>query len=160
VRALSVALLVAAACGGKPSSQAQGRPEDVAKAVFEALKAGGIDPLEPHLLTAEEAKRLTGVALDDSAERERWSHRFAQHNERLGVDWATAALGRTRVRVDSMGAGARVSAEIVSETGTVALDVAVTKVGARWVFQDVKVAKGDAPKQAAPAGEEDGCGED
>ncbi len=149
-------LLLAAACGEKP--RAQGRPEEVAKAVFEALKTGEIGPLEPHLMTAEEAERVTGVVLDDAVERDRWRDLFAQHHERLNVDWETAAAGRPKVKYDPMGQGAVVKLPIKSERGTVVVDVAVTKVGRRFVFAGVKPAAGAEPKQAAPeeGGDRDG----
>src|SRR5512139_918975 len=64
VRTLCVCVFLLAACGGsKP--KAQGRPEEVANAAFEALKAGEIGPIEPHMMTAEEQKKVTGVVLDD-----------------------------------------------------------------------------------------------
>lgn len=153
MRTLFPCLLLLAACGGaKP--KAQGRPEEVAKAVFLALKEGEIGPIEAHLMTAEEQKKVTGVELDDGVLRDRWRDLFAQHHERLNVDWATAAPGTPKVKYDPMGQGAVVNLPIRSERGTVAVDVAVTKVGRRFVFAGVKPAAGAEPKQAAP--EEDG----
>jgi hypothetical protein len=152
-----------AACGGKPSAQPTGRPQDVAKATFEALKAGGIGPLEPHLMTPEEAKRIMTVALDDSVERERWERMIVHGHERLPVDWATAKLGATKVKLDAMGGRANVTFGITSEKGTVSLEIEVLKVGQRYVFQELKLPKGvPPPKEAAPAGdeEEEGCGGD
>jgi hypothetical protein len=155
VRALLPGLLLLAACGGaKPS--APGRPEEVAKAAFEALKAGEIGPLEPHLMTSEEARKITGVVLDDSTERERFERLLAQHHERLNVDWETAAPGQVKVKYDPMGQGAVVKLPITSARGAVEVDVAVTKVGRRYVFAGVKPAAGAEPKQAAPGSEEDG----
>jgi hypothetical protein len=153
VRTLLVCFLLLAACGGdKPKPQ--GRPEEVATAVFLALQAGETGPLEPHLMTAEEAKKVTGVDLDDGVERDRWRDLFAQHHERLNVDWATAVAGRPKVKYDPMGQGAVVNLPIKSERGTVSVDVAVTKVGRRFVFAGVKPAAGSEPKQAAPDEEE------
>ncbi len=154
-------LLLLAACGGKPSNQASGRPQDVANATFEALKAGGIGPLEPHLMTPEEAKRIMTVALDDSEERERLDRLMAQEHERLPVDWATAKLDATRVRMDALTGRAAVSFLVTSEKGSAPLEIEVLKVGQRYVFQDLKLPKGvPPPKEAAPAEEEDGCGGD
>lgn len=153
MRTILACFLLLAACGGsKP--KAQGRPEEVANAAFEALKAGEIGPIEPHMMTAEEQKKVTGVVLDDSAERDRLRDLFAQHHERLNVDWATAAAGTPKVKYDPMGQGAVVSLPIKSERGTVSVDVAVTKVGRRFVFAGVKPAAGSEPKQAAPDEEE------
>ena len=151
-------LLLVAACGGAKST-AQGRPEDVAKATFEALKAGGIEPLESHLMTAEEARKITGVVLDDSTERERWESLVAQHHERLNVDWETAVPGAAKVKYDPMGVGANVALAITSSRGAVTVDVAVTKVGRRFVFAGVKPGPGaEQPKQAAPDEESEGDG--
>jgi hypothetical protein len=161
VRALLPALLLVAACGGgKPSSQPQGRPQDVANAVFEALKAGSMGPLEPHMMTAEESKRITGITLDDTAERERLERLVTQEHDRLPVEWATAKAGATRVKVDPMGGRANVSLPIASEQGSVTVEIEVLKVGQRYVFQGLKPSKGTGPKHPAPAEEEDGCGED
>ena len=150
-------LLLVAACGGAKSPP-PGRPEDVAKAAFEALKAGGLEPLEAHLMTAEERRKVTGVDLDDSAERERWQSHIAQQHERLNVDWETAVPGAMRVKYDTMGIGANVTLAITSSRGTVGVDVAVTKVGRRFVFADVKARPGAEPKQPAPSESEEGGG--
>jgi hypothetical protein len=153
VRGITVVLLLVAACGGATKPQPQGRPEDVAKAAFEALKVGNIAPLEPHLITAEESRKITGVVLDDSAERERFETLFAHHHERLNVDWDTAVPGASKVKYDPMGVGANVTLPITSGQGTVTIDVAVTKVGRRFVFAGVKPGPGAEPKQAAPDAE-------
>lgn len=155
MRTLLLGFVVLAACGGKKPLP-QGRPEEVAKAVFEALRAGEIGPIEAHLMTAEEAKKVTGVDLDDGVERDRWRDLFAQHHERLNVDWGTAVAGAPKVKYDPMGQGAVVKLPIKSERGTVVVDVAVTKVGRRFVFAGVKPAAGSEPKQAAPEEGEDG----
>lgn len=161
MRVILPLLLLLAACGGKPSTQASGSPQDVAKATFEALKAGGIGPLESHLMTPEEAKRITTVALDNSEERERLDRLVVQEHERLPVDWATAKLGATRVKVDALTGRANVSFVIASEKEPVTLEIEVLKVGPRYVFQDLKLPKGvPPPKEAAPAEEEDGSGGD
>ncbi|HEX5136866.1 MAG TPA: hypothetical protein VFY93_07840 [Planctomycetota bacterium] len=150
-------LLLFAACGSKQASP--GSPQVVAKAAFEALKAGGIGPLEEHLMTPEEARRIMSVALDDSAERERWDRLLSQEHDRLGVDWATAKLGVTRVKMDAMGSNATVSLEILSDTGSAKAEIEVLKIGSRFVFQNLKALKAAPPaKEAAPAGEDDGCG--
>ncbi len=133
-----------------------GRPEEVAKAVFLALQMGEIGPIEPHLMTAAEAKSLTGVELDDTALRDHWRDRFAQLNERLAVDWESAKAGAPKVKYDTMGQGAVVTLPIASARGTVSVVVAVTKVGKRFVFQELKTSPGSEPKQAAPEPEEDG----
>ena len=157
MRAAVLCLFLVAACGG-PKAASQGRPEEVAKATFEALKAGGIVALEPHLMTAEERKKVTGVDLDDSAERERWETHIVRHHERLNVDWETAAPGAMKVKYDPMGVGAVVNLAITSSRGTVTVDVAVTKVGRRFVFADVKAGVGAETKQAAPEPEDDAGG--
>jgi hypothetical protein len=126
--------------------------------VFEALKAGSMGPLEPHLMTAEESKRITGVTLDDTAERERLERLLTQEHERLPVEWATAKPGAVRVKVDPMGGRANVSLPIASEQGSATVEIEVLKVGQRYVFQALKPSKG--PKHPAPAEEEDGCGGD
>jgi hypothetical protein len=156
VRVALLCLLLFASCGGASKPPAPGRPEEVAKAVFEALKAGEIGPIEPHMMTAAEAKSLTGVVLDDTAQRDHWRDRFAQLNERLNVDWETAVPGAPKVKYDSMGRGAVVTQPITSSKGTVTMVVSVTKVGRRFVFQELKAAPGAETKQAAPGSEEDG----
>ena len=159
MRILIACSLLLAACGGdKPTGK--GRPEPVATATFEALKVGGIGPLEPHLMTAEEAKKVIGVALDDTEERERMDRLIAALHERMNVDWDTAKPGKTQVKYDAMGQGARLSLEILSDKGSDVVQIEVTKIGGRFVFQDVKHAKG-AAKQATPEEktdeEEEGC---
>jgi hypothetical protein len=154
VRYLVPCLLLVAACGKNIPKQ-QERPEDVAKATFAALKAGGIGPLEPYLMTAEETKRITGIDLDDSAERERWNGRLAQQHDRLDVDWATAEPGKPKVKYDALGQGAMVTLPIRSERGTVSVEIAVTKVGRRFVFSGVKPGAGAEKKQAAPEPDEE-----
>ncbi len=72
------------------------------------------------------------------------------------MDWATAAAGRPKVKYGPMGQGAVVNLPIKSDRGTVAVDVAVTKVGRRFVCAGVKPAAGAETKQAAPEPEEDG----
>jgi len=155
-------LLLAAACGGnKTPAKAQGRPEDVAKAVFEALKVGGLGPLEPHLISADERKAVTGVVLDDSETRGRWDQLMAQHHGQLNVDWASAVPGTPKVQYDAMGEGAVVILPIRSARGTVTVRVDVTKIGDRYVFDEMKPGSGSEEKQAAPKGdgeEDDGCG--
>jgi hypothetical protein len=146
-----------AACGGSKPAEAPGHPDVVAKAVFEALKAGDIGPLEPHLMTAEEAKKIMGMDLDDSSERERWDRLLAQEHERLPIDWDTAKLASTRTKMDPMGGRATLTLEIKSEKGDVTVQVEVLKVGKRYVFQDLKAPKG-AQKQAAP--QQDNSGDD
>jgi len=149
VRTLIACSFLLAACGGgKPASQGQ-RPEAVATATFEALRVGGIAPLEPYLMTPEEARKVMGVVLDDSAERERLDRVIASLHERLDVDWDTAKAGATRVKYDAMGQGARLTLEIVSDQGRDTVEIEVTKIGRRFVFQEVRHAKG-AAKQAAP----------
>lgn len=163
MRILSLSfLLLLAACGGKDAASTPGTPQIVAKATFEALKAGDIGPLKDHLMTPEEAKKIMTVALDDSSERERWDHILSQEHGRLGVDWATAKLGAMRVKVDPIkGSNATVTMEIRSETGSATVQVEMLKIGSRYVFQDLRVPKGaPPPKEAAPAGEDDGCGGD
>jgi hypothetical protein len=150
-----VCLLVLAACGREPP-KAKDRPEEVARATFEALKLGRLAPLEPHLMTVDEAKRITGIILDDTAERERFGLRLAQQHERLDVDWATAAPGRAKVKYDAMGQGALVTLPIRSERGTISVDIAVAKVGARFVFTGVKPGPGAERKEAAAEPEEEG----
>lgn len=161
MRILSLSfLLLFAACGGKQAST-PGSPQGVARAAFEALKAGDIGPLEDHLMTAEEAKKIMTVALDDSAERERWDRLLSQEHERLRVDWETSRIGATKVKMDPMGSHATVSFDIQSDTGSAKVEIEVLKVGgSRYVFQDMKVLKSAQPsKEAAPEGEEDdGCG--
>ena len=150
-------ILAVAACGGS-SKKPQARPEDVAKAAFEALKAGNLGPIEAHLVTAEEQRKSTGVVLDDTALRERWESLLLQMHERLNVDWGTAAASVAKVRYDPMGIGASVTLSIKSTAGTIAVDVAVAKVGRRFVFDGVKPLPGAETKQAAPdsESEEDG----
>jgi len=153
-------LLLFAACGGKQGPPPKGSPQAVAQATFEALKAGDLGPLKEHLMTPEEAKRLTTVALDDSEERERWDRLISQEHEELGVDWATAKLGTTRLKVDPIKSGSvTVTFDILSDKGSARISIEVLRVGSRYVFQDLKPPKAaPPPKEAAPAGEDDGCG--
>jgi hypothetical protein len=152
-RKLVLLPLLVAACGGASKPPPKGRPEDVARAAFEALKAGNLAPLEAHLVTSEEQKKSTGVVLDDTTSRERWETLVLQHHERLNVDWETAASSVAKVKYDPMGVGANVTLSIKSSLGTIAVDVAVTKVGRRFVFDGVKPGPGAETKQASPDSE-------
>lgn len=154
MRASILPLLLLAACGSKPTTTVRSRPEDVAKAAFEALKAGEIGPLEPYLMTSDEAKAMTGVAADDTTGRERWNRLVMQHHDRLNVDWDTAAQGPTKVKYGPMNENAIVTMAIQSDRGAVSVEISVTKAGRRFVFEGVKPAAGSEPKEAAP--EEDG----
>ena len=152
-----LALLVAA-CGGASQPPPVGRPESVAKAAFEALKAGNLQPLEAHLVTPEEQRKSTGVVLDDTTSRERWETLVAQHHERLNVDWETAMASIAKVKYDPMGVGANVVLAVTSARGEVTVDVAVTRVGRRFVFAGVKPGPGAETKQPAPDEESEGDG--
>ncbi len=156
MRTLLLGFFLFAACGRQPPPQ--GRPEDVARATFDALKAASIEPLESHLMTSEERRKVTGVDLDATAERERWETHIVWHHERLNVDWETAAAGAMKVKYGPMGVSANVALPITSARGTVTVDVAVTKVGRRFVFADVKAGVDAQTKQAAPEPEDEGGG--
>jgi hypothetical protein len=156
-RAALVCVLLVSCGGGKPRP-VQSRPEDVARAAFEALKAGDMGPLDPHLITPEEAKAMTGIVPPDGGaeERERWQRRLVQYRERLDIDWETAAPGPIRTTLDTMGRGAVVHVGIKSSRGTASLDVTLRKAGKRFVFSELKPNAPAKPKaEAAP--EDEGC---
>lgn len=128
----------------------------MAKAAFEALKAADLGPLEAYLITPEEARKMTGVALNDATERDRQRDLVAQHHERLSVDWDSATMTVGKVKFGPMGSDAIAPLSIRSDRGTVLVEVMVRKAGSRYVFDGLKPVAGAEPKQPAPDSEDDG----
>jgi len=153
-----VLLALHAGCGKDKPKSAKGRPEEVANAFFEALKADSLAPLEPFLMTAQEKQAITKMDSSDfeEAERDRWRSFIAQHHERPDLDWPSLEIASTRSALDAFGQGARVRLVLTSKDGSATVDVKVGKVGRRFVFDGVKFV--ESQKQAAPADPEEDDG--
>jgi hypothetical protein len=122
------ALFLSAGCDSNVPAEPQ--PTDVAQALFDALRAGHIEPLVPFLPTEED---LAEIGVEDARTIlcEHRSAEIAHLHKTLGVDWTTARL--TSLQASSRPDGVFIEYRIHSARAEAAVEIGAARRGSRLV---------------------------